>query len=180
MTSIDSAYHGWHRQLDNLRLPAKYHACSWCGLTADQWSYLRNSDSELSGYGASGVLREWAEDSRCYVPQCRSCHRKFDQAHRRVGRDALPVLAAELAQEAYAAVSPERRAVEDQSREASTRAALAFLAAQGKELGSRWCKPSRQSVNGANELMARAYANGPSGTTAEDMNASWQRWSAEF
>jgi hypothetical protein len=177
MASVDSRYHAWHRQLDDLRLPAKYHACAWCLLTAEQWSYQRNSDSEITGYGSNGVLRVWAEDSRCYVAQCRSCHRKFDQAYRRVGRKGLAEAITPLIKAAYAAVSLERRAAEARSREVNTRAALAFLDAEGKELGSRWGKPSREAVSAANELMVRAYANGPSAISAEDMHASWQRWS---
>jgi len=179
MASAESAYKAMHRRLDAMKLPAKYHACAWCGLTAEQWSYLRNSDSEQSGYGRNGVLRVWAEDSRCYVPQCRSCHRKFDQAYRRVGREGLADAVAPLREAAYAAVSDERRAAEAKAREASKAVALRFLEAQDKGLGSRYGRQPIEAERATHALLARAYAQGPSGISPEDMRAAWIRWSGD-
>ncbi|WP_405840298.1 hypothetical protein OG528_20450 [Streptomyces platensis] len=151
--SVESAYRAVHRQLDALRLPAKYHACAWCFLTADQWAYLNNDPAEHSEAG-----RVWSEDTRNYVALCRSCHRKFDQAYRRVGRDGLAAEIAPLIKDAYAAVSEERRAIETASREASVRAAHAFLDAQDKALGSRYGRRDISAERATDSRLSNAYA----------------------
>ncbi|WP_125522913.1 hypothetical protein [Streptomyces sp. WAC 06783] len=153
MASADSQYHAWHRRLDVLRLPAKYHACAWCFRTANQWAYRWNDENERNEDG-----RVWSEDSRNYVAMCRSCHRTMDQAYRRVGREGLAKEIAPLIKAAYAAVSPERRAVEARAREASANAAHAFLDARDAKLGNRFGRRSVSDERATHELLVKAYA----------------------
>ncbi len=155
MTSIASEYRAAHRRIDEIRLPAKYHNCAWCLLTADQWAYLHNDPHERNEEGFV-----WSENSRSYVALCRSCHRKFDQAYRRVGREGLAEAIAPLIKAAYTAVNPERRAIEGRAREASTKAAYAFLDAQDKGLGNRYGRPPISAERETHARLVRAYAAG--------------------
>ncbi|MFG3204836.1 hypothetical protein [Streptomyces sp. NPDC048192] len=155
MTSVESEYRAMHRRLDALRLPAKYHACAWCFLSADQWAYRWNDENERSEDG-----RVWSEDSRNYVALCRSCHRKMDQAYRRVGREGLEETIAPLIKAAYAAVRDERRFTEGMARERSAKAAHAFLDAQDKGLGSRYGRQPVDAERATHARLVRAYAAG--------------------
>ncbi|MEV3848139.1 hypothetical protein AB0J30_15245 [Streptomyces microflavus] len=175
MTSIASEYRAAHRRIDEIRLPAKYHDCAWCLLTADQWAYLHNDPHERSEDG-----RVWSEHSANYVAMCRSCHKQFDHAYRRVGREGLAEAIAPLITAAYASVNPERRSVEAEAREASIKAAHAFLIAQDKGLGNRYGKVPIEVQRQTRDLLVRAYASGPPGMTTEHQRQTWMRWAADY
>ncbi len=155
MASIASQYRAAHRRIDELRLPARYHNCAWCLLTADQWSYLHNDRAERNEDGYV-----WSENSANYVAMCRSCHKQFDFAYRTVGREGLAEVIAPLIKAAYAAVNAERRSVEGQAREASAKAAHAFLDAQDKGLGSRYGKVPIEVERETHDRLVRAYSAG--------------------
>ncbi|WP_030832606.1 hypothetical protein [Streptomyces hygroscopicus] len=119
------SYKTIHRQLDALKLPAKYHPCIWCGLTADHWAYQWDDPAEISESG-----QVWSENTTSYAAMCRSCHKSFDRAHAAYGPERFPYEAACRQEAAYAAVSDERREAEAESRAIARKAALSFIEAE--------------------------------------------------
>lgn len=153
MTSVESAYHRIHRTLDRLRLPAKYHNCAWCLRTASDWAYRWGTDPNEQHAGK----RVWSENTSNYVAMCRSCHRKYDQAYRRVGIEGLEAECAPLIKAAYLAVDHEQRYTEATAREASALAAHRYLAAR-ETLGRRYGKVSLEVERATHSRLVSAYA----------------------
>jgi len=64
--------------------------CAHCPAQADDWAYDHEDPDELAL--PTGRLPHSLDLAR-YIPLCRSCHVRFDNAHRRVGRPSRPPLA---------------------------------------------------------------------------------------
>ncbi|MFK4689828.1 hypothetical protein [Streptomyces pristinaespiralis] len=144
-------YRTVHRRLDALKLPAKYHPCAWCGLTASDWAFQwDDADALDSEHGP------YSENSTSYRAMCRSCHKAFDRAHRDYGAERFRYEAARLAEAAYDAVSDERRTSEARAREVSRTAALSYAEAREARM-SRRSKPESAAEKAANARMTRGY-----------------------
>jgi len=72
------SYRGMHRRLQILRGPATNQACFDCGKPATQWSYDNADPNEIL------KPHPYSLDPMHYVGRCRSCHKKFDIADRRL------------------------------------------------------------------------------------------------
>lgn len=74
----DVGYLGAHDRLRAAHGKASDHFCADCGGRAADWSYT---------YGAPGEMHSsrgypYTTDMSYYVPRCKTCHIRFDQAHR--------------------------------------------------------------------------------------------------
>jgi hypothetical protein len=147
-----TTYVAMHRLLDDLRLPAKYSACDWCGLTASDWAYQWNDpealDSERGPYSLN---------TTSYAAMCRRCHNALDGAHRTYGPERFPYEVARLKEAAYSAVSDERRAAEARAREASRKAAERHADARESVRKPRRRKAESEAAQSALMLMSRGY-----------------------
>jgi hypothetical protein len=85
------AYQYWkaHRAVEDIHGRAKLHDCAFCGRRdARDWAYNhRDPDEKVAKYNGCA----YSKDPNCYIPLCRSCHRRFDKNHRR-GGEGLPRL----------------------------------------------------------------------------------------
>ncbi|WP_405446558.1 hypothetical protein OG350_09710 [Streptomyces achromogenes] len=146
------SYKTIHTQLDALKLPAKYHPCTWCGLTASDWAYQWDDPAEISESG-----QVWSENTTSYAPMCRDCHKSFDRAHAAYGPERFPYEAARRQEAAYAAVNDERRKAEAESRAVARNAALSFIEAEEARMkrGRRLADPP--AVKEPLARMSRGY-----------------------
>ncbi|THA90179.1 hypothetical protein E6R61_20985 [Streptomyces sp. LRa12] len=146
-----TTYAAVHKLLNQLKLPAKYSACAWCGLTASDWAYQWDDPNALdSEHG------QYSENSTSYAPMCRRCHNRFDDAHRSYSAERFPYEVARLKEAAYGSVSDERRATDARAREVSRKAALRHM--EAREAGrSRRRKSESTAEKAANALMSRGY-----------------------
>ncbi|MEU2605938.1 hypothetical protein [Streptomyces albus] len=144
-------YNAIHRQLSALKLPAKYHPCTWCGLTASDWAYQWDDPAEIS----DGV-RTWSENTTSYAPMCRRCHNRLDDAHRTFGAERFPYEVTRLQEAAYAAVNDDRRVSETRAREVSRNAALRHVEAREAQMSERR-KPLTAAGRAALARMSRGY-----------------------
>ncbi|MEW2454384.1 hypothetical protein [Streptomyces albus] len=147
-----TGYKAMHKILNSLRLPARYSACDWCGLSAQDWSYQWDDTEALdSEHGP------YSQNTASYRAMCRRCHLRFDEAHRSYGAERFPFEVARLKEAAYAAVSDERREAERVPREASRSIALRQLEAQEAIRKPRRTKAEAAAVNASLALMARGF-----------------------
>lgn len=77
-----------HKRLTRTLGRASEHDCVDCGGPAREWSY-NNADpdeltAEISGRTRGRFTVAYSLDISNYDPRCTSCHRKFDQAHKRL------------------------------------------------------------------------------------------------
>ncbi|MBO1333788.1 hypothetical protein [Streptomyces sp. VRA16 Mangrove soil] len=146
-----TSYSAMHKLLTQLKLPAKYSACAWCGLTASDWAYQWDDPHALdSDHGP------YSQNTTSYAPMCRRCHNAFDDAHRSYSAERFPYEVARLKEAAYASVSDERRAAETRGREASRKAALRHLEAREALMPERrkfLSEPQKTAL----ALMSRGY-----------------------
>lgn len=70
-------YTAAHGRVKYLHGPAAAHACVDCGDNAQDWSYDKSDPTQLVDERG----RPYSLDPTCYVPRCRSCHRRHDAAH---------------------------------------------------------------------------------------------------
>ncbi|MFJ4815124.1 hypothetical protein [Streptomyces sp. NPDC088801] len=147
-----TTYAATHKRLNQLKLPAKYSACDWCGLTASDWAYQWNDanalDSEHGPYSLS---------TTSYAPMCRRCHNTMDHTHRTYGPERFPYEVTRLKESAYGAVSDDRRALDARDREVSRKAALRHVEAQEATRKPRRTKAESAAVQSALALMSRGY-----------------------
>ena len=71
----DVGYLGAHCRLRNLRGRPGAHQCSLCDRAAYDWAYTY-ADPDVRYDPESG--RPFSLDPNCYMPLCRSCHKRFD------------------------------------------------------------------------------------------------------
>jgi hypothetical protein len=141
-----------HKLLKQLKLPAKYSACDWCGLTASDWAYQWDDPNALDSERGP-----YSENTTSYAPMCRRCHNAFDDAHRSYSPERFPFEVARLREAAYGAVSYERRAADARTRERSREVALRHIEAQEATRKSRRTKAESAAAQSAMALMARGY-----------------------
>ncbi|MCX4831192.1 hypothetical protein OG746_20870 [Streptomyces sp. NBC_01016] len=147
-----TGYKAMHKTLNSLRLPARYSACHWCGLSANDWAYQWDDAEELdSEHGP------YSQNTTSYRAMCRRCHLRFDDAHRSYGAERFPFEVARLKEAAYAAVSDERRAADTRAREANREVALRHIEAQEATRKPRRTKASATAIDDALALMARGF-----------------------
>ncbi|MEU3995574.1 hypothetical protein AB0E76_07075 [Streptomyces fungicidicus] len=147
-----TGYKAMHKLLNDLRLPARYSACDWCGLSANDWAYQWNDAEELdSEFGPYSL------NSTSYRAMCRRCHLRFDDAHRSYSAERFPFEVARLKEAAYASVSDERREADTRAREASREVALRHTEAQEATRKARRTKAEAAAADSVLALMTRAY-----------------------
>lgn len=78
-----AGYSAAHLRVAALRGSAREHACIDCGSPAHDWSFNNGRRTDLRD-PETGCA--YSNDPNDYDPRCRSCHRRFDRAHR--GGDA--------------------------------------------------------------------------------------------
>lgn len=74
-------YLGVHHRLRQLRGDAGEHACQHCKDRAYDWAYDHGDPDERQDPRRG----PYSLDPDRYLPLCRSCHKRFDLAHRPVG-----------------------------------------------------------------------------------------------
>ncbi|MDX2804859.1 hypothetical protein [Streptomyces scabiei] len=147
-----TGYKAMHKLLNDLRLPARYSACDWCGLSANDWAYQWDDAEELdSEFGPYSL------NSTSYRAMCRRCHLGFDDAHRSYGAERFPFEVARLKEAAYASVSDERREAERKPREASRLVAIRYMDAQEATRKPRPTKAEAAAIDATLALMTRGY-----------------------
>ncbi|MFZ3597613.1 hypothetical protein [Streptomyces sp. BH104] len=147
-----TGYKAMHKLLNDLRLPARYSACDWCGLSANDWAYQWDDAEELdSEFGPYSL------NSTSYRPMCRTCHLRFDDAHRSYGAERFTFEVARLKEAAYGSVSDERREAERKPREASRMVAIRHADAQEATKRPRRTKAEIAAAESVLALMRRAY-----------------------
>jgi hypothetical protein len=147
-----TSYAAVHKTLRKLKLPAKYSACDWCGLSASDWSYQYNDPEALDSEHGPYSL-----NSTSYAPMCRPHHLALDRTHRTYGPERFPYEVARLKEAAYAAVSDERRAAEAGPREASRAIALRHIEAQEAARKPRPTKAETAALKSTLALISRGY-----------------------
>lgn len=80
------SYDGAHAQVRRQCGVATDYECVDCGGPATDWSYDNADERELTDR-ATGCT--YSADVGRYQPRCRSCHRRWDWAHRRRDRPPL-------------------------------------------------------------------------------------------
>ncbi|MFD7565806.1 hypothetical protein ACFV7O_21685 [Streptomyces tendae] len=153
--SDDHGYSSWHGFLKRFKLKANYHACTWCGIRAEHWSYDW-SRPDIERRDPRG--RVYAEDTGAYQPMCARCHRTFDAAYRRLGREALAGAIPQLAVTARARISDERRAWAAEDIADSRKDWFAYEG--DNDPGVRVSgMPSKCAACATHDLLVSAYAN---------------------
>ncbi|MGV2916368.1 hypothetical protein [Streptomyces alfalfae] len=147
-----TGYKAMHKILNGLRLPARYSACDWCGLSANDWAYQWDDAEELDSESGPYSL-----NSTSYRAMCRRCHLRFDDAHRSYSAERFPFEVARLKEAAYASVSDERREADTRAREASRGVALRYTEAQEATRKPRRTKAEAAAIDATLALMARGY-----------------------
>lgn len=79
------SYHVAHYYVSKTRGRARRHQCIDCGQPARQWSYDHADPDELE----SPAGLQYSVDPQHYDPRCMTCHRTFDQQHRRTELQAI-------------------------------------------------------------------------------------------
>jgi hypothetical protein len=158
-----------HKLLNQLKLPAKYSACAWCGLSASDWAYQHDDPDALDSEHGPYSL-----NSTSYAPMCRRCHNTFDDAHRSYSTERLPYELARLREAAYGAVSDERRVTEARARDLSRRAALRHIEAR-EALKRERRKPLSEAQKAALALMSRGYRHNDLERAAAEIPAGLSR-----
>jgi len=69
-----------HFRVIRLRGSASLHLCANCGGSAQDWAYDHRDPNELT---CSATGRKYSADPDRYMPLCRSCHKRIDNAARR-------------------------------------------------------------------------------------------------
>lgn len=76
----DVGYPAAHHRIVRLRGSASLHLCWNCGSQAVDWAYVYGDADELI---CEQTGRRYSGKASFYVPLCRSCHKRFDNAARR-------------------------------------------------------------------------------------------------
>lgn len=74
-----NAYVNAHERIRRRRGKASAQECVRCGGQAYDWAY--NNDSPDPDAITDQAGRVYSNDPAFYIPMCRTCHRKFDEAH---------------------------------------------------------------------------------------------------
>jgi hypothetical protein len=75
----DVGYVRAHQRVRDIKGQACEHLCCKCSEGATNWAYTNDDPNEL----VDGQGLRYSLDPDRYVPMCRSCHLRFDAAHRR-------------------------------------------------------------------------------------------------
>lgn len=68
-----------HTRVVDLNGSASHHSCIQCSTQAEDWAYLYGAPDERRDERG----RPYSTNPSSYAPMCRSCHKTFDNAHRR-------------------------------------------------------------------------------------------------
>ncbi|MFI7429265.1 hypothetical protein ACIBPB_19940 [Micromonospora sp. NPDC049836] len=84
-------YDGAHARVKNERGSASLYLCR-CGNQADQWAYSHADYDERADIKGREARKPYSTNPDKYVPMCRPCHTRFDNAHRRTIGDGLSLV----------------------------------------------------------------------------------------
>ncbi|MFC4611734.1 hypothetical protein ACFO9E_28740 [Streptomyces maoxianensis] len=104
--TAENAYKLAHHYVREAKGAAKTKTCRFCGGSAQQWAY-----DGLDENAVTIAHRTFSENTGHYFPACLSCHKRYDIAVRRGGRDALPAVVALLCAEGEQRYTAEQRAL---------------------------------------------------------------------
>ncbi|MFI5567280.1 hypothetical protein ACIA6T_07920 [Streptomyces sp. NPDC051740] len=130
--SAEYEYARIHRDVVMCHGKANVNACTFCGGTATDWAYNWRDSKQREADG-----RVWSESTAYYIPLCRTDHKLFDAAYRRVGLAGLDAEVERLKPLAWARLTDERREVEAQQRTRQFEINEAVIAANEERVFAR-------------------------------------------
>lgn len=78
---IDVGYPAAHDRVARERGPASAHACEHCAAKpAEDWAYDHQDPNERIATQGPAANCRYSADPAHYIPLCKSCHRRFDNA----------------------------------------------------------------------------------------------------
>ncbi|MFC7828209.1 hypothetical protein [Streptomyces sp. NPDC057375] len=132
MSTPEAEYRQVHRDVVTCHGKANVNACEWCGGTATDWAYNWQDPKQREADG-----RVWSESTANYIALCRTDHKLFDAAFRRVGLAGLDAEVDRLKPLAWARITDERREVEAEQRERQFIINEAVIAAHEERIFAR-------------------------------------------
>jgi hypothetical protein len=78
-----------HHRVAKRRGSASQHSCARCGGQAGDWAYSHADPDERADSAGKDAGKAYSVELTHYEPLCRSCHRRTDNAHRRMSGGGL-------------------------------------------------------------------------------------------
>ena len=75
---------GAHMRVKRARGAASSHTCVHCPKLAEDWAY-DHTDPDEKFATKGGYTMPYSTRIDCYIPLCKSCHKRFDLAHSKKG-----------------------------------------------------------------------------------------------
>lgn len=91
------AYSSAHHRVRKAKGPASSHRCVRCAGPAEQWAYSNGDLFPLRDASGREAGLPYSTDPEHYAPMCRSCHTRFDKAHRAIVGDSGAISLAHVA-----------------------------------------------------------------------------------